>query len=189
MDWTYPVSTCHDENIVAVDHRIRQLEESQRQDKERILQLEDAKLQPNASFEFSRKARTAARKAKFCSPNRAGNALCAWHDTRRERRAYPPGNAPSGYLNCGCTEEEALFEESLARNGVGSYLPSDNIRMDPMLRNPLLKLLQQRYGYRDGDFERDPQTGDWKVGEGHEKWEQESGPVSNTRRSRTDRLG
>ncbi|KAJ7882191.1 hypothetical protein B0H14DRAFT_3433566 [Mycena olivaceomarginata] len=43
---------------------------------------------------------------------------------------------------------------------VGSYLPGETIRMYPALRNPLLKLLQQRYGYKDGDFERDPSTGD-----------------------------
>ncbi len=76
------------------------------------------------------------------------------HDSRRERRQYPPRMAPHGVLNCGCTYEEALFEESLSRHGVGAYLPGDSVRMDPNLRNPLLKLLKQRYGYRDGDFER-----------------------------------
>ncbi|KAH7338294.1 hypothetical protein B0J17DRAFT_661892 [Rhizoctonia solani] len=39
-------------------------------------------------------ARTEARKRQYCSPNRAGNALCAWHDSRRERRAYPARMAP-----------------------------------------------------------------------------------------------
>jgi hypothetical protein len=33
--------------------------------------------------------------------------------------------------------------------------------MDPALRTPLLKLLEWRYGYRDGDFDRDPTTGQW----------------------------
>ncbi|KAL5514234.1 hypothetical protein ACEPAG_2322 [Sanghuangporus baumii] len=117
--------------------------------------------------------RTDARVRKFCSPNRAGNALCAWHDTRRERRAYPPRMAPAGTLNCGCTVEEALFEESLARHGVGSYLPGDSVRMDPALRNPLLHLLETRYGYRDGDFERDPLSGQWLENEGPERWEAE----------------
>ena len=79
--------------------------------------------------------------------------------------------APPGTLNCGCTHEQALFEESLARHGVGSYHPGENVRMDPALRNPLLKLLQERYGYRDGDFERDPATGDWLDDEGPAKWE------------------
>ncbi|KAG7091972.1 hypothetical protein E1B28_008361 [Marasmius oreades] len=188
-------------DVSSLQYRNCQLEESLRQCKERIRQLEaqhvrapytppgSAGVTPpsSASFESSWKARTMARKRKFCSANRAGNALCAWHDTRRERRVYPPRNAPSGYLNCGCTDEEALFEESLARNGVGSYLPGDNVRMDPALRNPLLKLLQRRYGYRDGDFERDPRTGEWVTGEGHSKWEQESGPATNIRRSRSDR--
>lgn len=135
-----------------------------------------------ASFQSSWKARTDARKRMFCSLNRAGNALCAWHDSRRERRAYPPRNAPPGYLNCGCTYEEALFEESLARHSVGSYHPGETVRMDPALRNPLLKLLQQRYGYQDGDFERDPNTGDWVDGEGHSYWEQQAHSGSSVRR-------
>ncbi|KAF8438833.1 hypothetical protein L210DRAFT_3612632 [Boletus edulis BED1] len=121
---------------------------------------------------MSWKARTDARIRLFCSLNRAGNALCSWHDSRRERRAYPPRMAPPGCLNCGCTYDEALFEESLSRHGVGSYHPGETVRMDPALRNPLLRLLQQRYGYRDGDFERDPVTGEWVEGDGHLPWEQ-----------------
>lgn len=126
---------------------------------------------PLSSFEEGWRARTAARKKLFCSLNRAGNCLCAWHDSRRERRAYPPRMAPPGYLNCGCTHDEALFEESLARHGVGSYKPGEHVRMDPALRNPLLKLLKERYGYRDGDFERDPVTGDWVCDEEPTIWE------------------
>ncbi|KAF7973909.1 hypothetical protein HWV62_13952 [Athelia sp. TMB] len=125
----------------------------------------------SAGFQASWKARTDARVRHFCSLNRAGNALCAWHDSRRERRAYPPRMAPPGRLNCGCTHEEALFEESLSRHGVGSYHPGESVRMDPALRNPLLKLLKTRYGYRDGDFERDITTGEWVEGEGHAFWE------------------
>ncbi|OCH93715.1 hypothetical protein OBBRIDRAFT_724306, partial [Obba rivulosa] len=117
------------------------------------------------------KARTDARIKLFCSLNRAGNALCAWHDSRRERRVYPPRAAPPGQLNCGCTYEEALFEECLARHGVGSYTPGEHVRMDPALRNPLLKLLQRHYGYHDGDFERDPETGEWIESDGSECWE------------------
>lgn len=123
------------------------------------------------AFHHSWRARTDARVKNFCAPNRAGNALCAWHDSRRERRAFPPRMAPAGFLNCGCSFEEALFEESLTRHGVGSYLPGDTVRMDPALRNPLLRLLQRRYGYQDGDFERNPATGGWVEGEGHEVWE------------------
>jgi hypothetical protein len=80
--------------------------------------------------------------------------------------------APTGYLNCGCTFEEVLFEESLSHHGVGSYHPGEAVRMDPALRNPLLKVLQERYGYSDGDFERNPVTGDWAYGEGSALWEQ-----------------
>lgn len=126
---------------------------------------------PTEEFAASWRARTDARIKRFCALNRAGNALCAWHDSRRERRAYPPRQAPPGYLNCGCTEEEALFEESLARHGVGSYHPGEMVRMDPALRNPLLKLLERRFGYVDGDFERDPASGLWVDGEGSELWE------------------
>ncbi|KAF5380057.1 hypothetical protein D9615_006135 [Tricholomella constricta] len=146
---------------------------------------------PSASFVASWKARTDSRKRVFCALNRAGNALCAWHDSRRERRAHPPRNAPPGYLNCGCTHEEALFEESLARHNVGSYHPGENVRMDPALRNPLLKLLQHRYGYQDGDFERNPITGDWVEGEGAAYWEQQAqahvSGSSSRRRVDTDR--
>jgi len=35
----------------------------------------------------------------------------------------------------------------------------------------LLKLLQQRFGYKDGDFERDPVSGFWIDGEGADSWE------------------
>jgi len=141
-----------------------------------------------ASFQSSWHARTEARKRVYCSLNRAGNALCAWHDSRRERRAYPPRNAPPGHLNCGCTYEEALFEESLARHGVGSYLPGDMVRMDPTLRNPLLKLLQRRYGYKDGDFEHDPVSLMWAEGESPSAWEKKAqGGAVVKRRTESDR--
>lgn len=134
------------------------------------------------SFTVSWKARTDARTRLLCSLNRAGNAFCAWHDSRRERRAYPPRMAPQGYLNCGCTYEEALFEESLARHDVGSYHPGESVRMDPALRNPLLKVLQRRYGYKDGHFEMDPVTGDWVEGEGHGHWEAKAAARSSGHR-------
>ncbi|KAG6889656.1 hypothetical protein C0995_015772 [Termitomyces sp. Mi166 len=143
---------------------------------------------PSASFHEEWKARTEIRTKIFCSLNRAGNALCAWHDSRRERRSFPPRNAPPGYLNCGCTHEEALFEESLARHGVGSYHPGESVRMDPALRNPLLKLLKQRYGYQDGDFERNPVTGEWLKGEGAAYWQSQIHAGSSSRRRvETDR--
>ncbi|KAG6914609.1 hypothetical protein DXG01_016342 [Tephrocybe rancida] len=137
---------------------------------------------PSASFQEDWRVRTEVRTKMFCSLNRAGNALCAWHDSRRERRSFPPRNAPPGYLNCGCTHEEALFEESLARHSVGSYYPGESVRMDPALRNPLLKLLQQRYGYQDGDFERNPVTGEWNKGEGAAFWEAQVQTGSSSRR-------
>ncbi|KAH9941223.1 uncharacterized protein BXZ73DRAFT_88388 [Epithele typhae] len=113
---------------------------------------------PRLSFQEEWRARTNARAKLYCSLNRAGNALCAWHDS------------------------QALFEESLSRHKVGSYHPGENVRMDPALRNPLLKLLQERYGYQDGDFERDPVTGNWIEGEGAAYWEQQVASGAHMRR-------
>lgn len=182
------------EEIRNLRRRVKELERASEQDNQRIrmLQMElnsnsSPRLSTSQSFQESWKHRTEARQRQFCSLNRAGNALCAWHDSRRERRVHPPRMAPPGFLNCGCSFEEALFEESLSRHGVGSYLPGENVRMDPALRNPLLKLLQERYGYRDGDFERDPRTGDWVAGDGPAKWEQQlHAGVTNPRRPRAD---
>ena len=144
-------------------------------------------LPTSPSFAASWEARTDARIKLFCSLNRAGNALCAWHDSRRERRAHPPRMAPPGHLNCGCTFEEALFEESLSRHDVGSYHPGESVRMDPALRNPLLKLLQKRYGYKDGDFEREGITGNWTDGEGPGPWEARAlAGISSHRKHRTE---
>ncbi|KAJ7254315.1 hypothetical protein C8J57DRAFT_1518941 [Mycena rebaudengoi] len=56
-----------------------------------------------------------ARIRKLCSIDRAGNALCAWHDSRHERRAFPPRMAPDGYLNCGCSVDEALSSRRASR--------------------------------------------------------------------------
>jgi hypothetical protein len=205
-----PVSGNEDE-LQALRKRNRELEHLNHHARSRIRQLEQmnatmgtssavaglpsglpaqlsAPQSPNISpsFEASWRVRTEARVRQFCALNRAGNALCAWHETRRERRAYPPRAAPDGVLNCGCTYDQALFEESLARNGVGAYLPGDSVRMDPALRNPLLRLLQDRYGYRDGDFERDAVTGAWKENEGPLFWEQRSLLGVATRRARGD---
>lgn len=192
---TFPSSSSMNQQEEArrLHHRIQQLEKIHAQDTDRIRVLESELRRQSASpplsapFNNSWKARTDARIRQFCSLNRAGNALCSWHDSRRERRIHPPRMAPPGYLNCGCTFEEALFEESLSRHGVGSYLPGETVRMDPALRNPLLKLLQSRYGYRDGDFERDPRTGDWVPGEGPAYWEaQIQAGITNPRRPRPD---
>ena len=142
---------------------------------------------PSPSFQESWKARTEARKQIFCSSNRAGNRLCSWHDSRRERRVYAPRQAPPGVLNCGCSEEEALFEETLSRNKVGSYYPGEAVRMDPALRNPLLKLLEKRYGYKDGDFERDPVMERWADGESPSDWEQKAQAGPALRRRTDDR--
>ncbi|KDR68455.1 hypothetical protein GALMADRAFT_215881 [Galerina marginata CBS 339.88] len=162
--------------IAALQRRIRELEHESRRAK---LTLQSIKgglpgAPQSPAFQAAWRARTETRKKIFCSLNRAGNALCAWHDSRRERRIFAPRQAPEGYLNCGCTFEEALFEESLARHNVGSYLPGEGVRMDPALRNPLLKLLVARYGYKDGDFEHDPFTETWEAGESSVDWDQKA---------------
>ncbi|KAF7323802.1 hypothetical protein MKEN_00601300 [Mycena kentingensis (nom. inval.)] len=196
----YPPISTNESEVRRLRKRLRDLEQTNHRAQEQIKVLE-SRLQrqqrmashsppmaaavmppsPSPSFMSSWQTRTDARVRMLCSLNRAGNALCAWHDSRRERRVHPPRMAPAGYLNCGCTYEEALFEESLSRHHVGSYLPGETVRMDPALRNPLLKLLQQRYGYKDGDFERDPVSGRWVTGEGPELWE---GNGPNPRRER-----
>ncbi|KAJ7770615.1 hypothetical protein B0H16DRAFT_1715273 [Mycena metata] len=178
-----PSMNAHETEIRRLRKKLRETEQAFERAREQVKILESRSTPtrggalpssappPTAAFQASWKARTDARVRQFCALNRAGNALCAWHDSRRERRVHPPRMAPNGYLNCGCTYDEALFEESLARHQVGSYLPGDSVRMDPALRNPLLKLLQTRYGYKDGDFERDSRTGDWLHGEGPAMWE------------------
>ncbi|KAH7345628.1 hypothetical protein B0J17DRAFT_563291 [Rhizoctonia solani] len=182
--------------LSSVRAKIRELEFMNDLLQLRVVELESEKnKEPEApsdksvtpAFQQSWDARTESRIKRFCSLNRAGNALCAWHDSRRERRSYPPRMAPPGHLNCGCTYEEALFEESLARHGVGSYHPGESVRMDPALRNPLLKLLQWRFGYKDGEFERDPKNGLWVEGEGDQAWENKSHPSSGSASRRRER--
>lgn len=191
-----------EEEIQRLHQRIRELELVAESSRRRIRELETEVSRgsypgglpsplptpaPPPTFNEEWRARTDARVKLLCSLNRAGNALCAWHDPRRERRKFPPRMAPPGYLNCGCTYEEALFEESLSRHGVGNYLPGESVRMDPALRNPLLKLLQERYGYRDGDFERNPVTGNWVESEGASKWEHKvASGTQYPRRNRTE---
>ncbi|KAF9530578.1 hypothetical protein CPB83DRAFT_762997 [Crepidotus variabilis] len=162
-----------DNVILQLQDRIQHLEQELRDSKAALTTLQSTAIPtPSTHSPNHRESRTQARKQLLCSLNRAGNALCAWHNSQRERRAYPPRSAPPGFLTCGCTYEQALFEESLSRHGVGSQLPGDTVRMNPALRNPLLKLLEERYGYRDGDFEFDPVVQRWAEGEEPDVWEQ-----------------
>ncbi|TFY64589.1 hypothetical protein EVJ58_g2519 [Rhodofomes roseus] len=120
------------------------------------------------ALEENWRARTEARRQIFCSVNRAGNALCAWHDSRRERRAYPPRNAPPGVLNCGCTYEEALFEESLSRHGVGSYHPGEPATVTATATSTST-----------------PVTQTWRDGEDAAHWKQKlASGAANARRNR-----
>jgi hypothetical protein len=59
--------------------------------------------------------------------------------------------------------------------------------MDPALRNPLLKLLENRYGYKDGDFERDPLNDRWIDGESPSSWELKAHSGAANRRRTDDR--
>lgn len=86
---------------------------------------------PSEEFAASWRARTDARIKRFCALNRAGNALCAWHDSRRERRAYPPRQAPPGYLNCGCTNEEGSWL-SLSCPVLSCPVPSCHVLLSPV---------------------------------------------------------
>ncbi|KAH7098708.1 hypothetical protein BKA62DRAFT_622246 [Auriculariales sp. MPI-PUGE-AT-0066] len=116
------------------------------------------------AFRTDWQTRTDQRKLMYCSNNRKGSSSCAWHSSRHQPREHAARRAPEGFLNCGCTDEEALFEASLAMHGVGSYNAGDGQRLDPAMRRALLVILQRRYGYRDGDFEIDPKTGGWAQG-------------------------
>jgi len=179
--------------LARLQNKLREVEYLHDQDRQKLFELQSTQdlaqelsHDVGAQFRATWIARTEARVKKLCSLNRAGNALCQWHDSRRERRQYPPRMAPSGVLNCGCTYEEALFEESLARHNVGAYLPGDSVRMDPVLRNSLLQLLQDRYGYRDGDFDRirkETQHGDeywvWPDNDDPKAWIEGSALVGN----------
>ncbi|GJJ10284.1 hypothetical protein Clacol_004510 [Clathrus columnatus] len=149
--------------------RVRELEE----ELERRSKLRDMNMDMLGVIPPDWEERTRFRERAHCSLNRAGNALCAWHDSRRERPLYASRMAPHRTLNCGCTYEEAIFEESLSRNGVGSLWPGESVRMDPTLRNRLLELLQRVYRYKDGDFERNP-DGTWKEGQSAAAWEKKS---------------
>jgi hypothetical protein len=129
----------------------------------------------SSALEVSWRQRTEARVHYLKWRSRAGTStLCAWHRPRLWRadlHQHPRNSAST--MSCGCTYEEGLFEESLLRNiGKILSLPGHDFDIDPELRNPLLKLLQDRYGYRDGDFERDPETGAWKKGESPLDWHQ-----------------
>ncbi|KAH7098704.1 hypothetical protein BKA62DRAFT_357284 [Auriculariales sp. MPI-PUGE-AT-0066] len=100
----------------------------------------------------------------YCASNRKGSSTCSWHSSRHQSRSHPARSAPSGMLNCWCTDAEALFEASLATHGVGGYDAGDGQRLEPAVRRALFELLQRRYGYRDGDFEIEPRTGNgWKA--------------------------
>jgi hypothetical protein len=125
--------------------------------------------------EADRNRRKAARISALCAPNRNGNALCSWHDHRREKRAHAPYEAPPGVANCGCTHEEILLEESLARHGVGSLTPSvGEVRLDAGMRNALFRLLNKTYGYKDGDFEYEREEDRWEDGESMGEWERKA---------------
>jgi len=113
--------------------------------------------------------RTERRNALRKLLNRNGNRCCAWCEPRRELRRYGPRQAPDDQMTCGCTVEDALFEESLARNGVGS-MDTSRQRLDPELRHDLLALLKNRYKYQDGDLDFDHDTLEWKSGGDSLSW-------------------
>ena len=183
------------EDIALLSESVRKFEEDIEVSRQRIQELElalgrsaldrkpvlasgsapPARTVPGNDLNQEQRARVAARVKLYCSRDRTKNTICAWHDSRRSNpRPVYQRTTPAGYLDCGCTYEEALFEESLARHGVGSCLPGEAVRMDPALRNPLLRLLRDTFAYSDGEFERDPATGEWVEGEGARLWEEKA---------------
>ncbi|KAH7100055.1 hypothetical protein BKA62DRAFT_620530 [Auriculariales sp. MPI-PUGE-AT-0066] len=132
-------------------------------------------MQSLPSFTFHRPPdqgeRTTIRTRLVEKLNKNGNRCCAWHETRQEVHAYGPREAPEGIMTCGCTVEQALFEEALAKNSVGA-LETGRKRLDPALRNALLELLKRSYDYRDGDLAFDRRTLSWRSGETPAEWSQ-----------------
>ncbi|KAG8697908.1 hypothetical protein FRC08_006244 [Ceratobasidium sp. 394] len=141
------------DEFVAAHARIRELEQLNERTRQRIAELEEEKV-----ADILRR-----------TPHQNAVDICAWHAHHGQDPAQPPKMAQPGILKCGCTLQEALFEESLARYGVGSmYLDAKMmVRLvvhlcswmlirskDPALRRPLLQLLQKRYNYISGEFER-----------------------------------
>jgi len=122
--------------------------------------------------------RSAARTRSFHVNNRVGMRRCAWCHSRRELGPHAPYEAPRDFMNCGCSVEEAKFEDSLASNGIGALEPDrrDNtvVRLSKLLRRPLLELLRRRYGYVDGDFDFDLPNGPWKEDKDADWWEDEA---------------
>ena len=133
----------------------------------------------NPAFQSARQMRMTSRQQVLCRENRNGNSAygkccsvipslnpldsCPSHKREKKTKPIQAHNAPPGTLNCGCTPEDALFEESLERNGV--------TRVDIAARRHLLELLKGRYAYRDGDFEIDPRTGNWVPGQDPTTWQ------------------
>jgi len=113
--------------------------------------------------------RTERRKSLRELLNRNSNRCCAWCESRRERRKYGPRQIPEGQMTCGCSIEDALFEDSLARNGVGS-IDTTRQRLDPELRRNLLSLLKKQYKYQDGDLDFDHDTLEWSSGGDAVSW-------------------
>ncbi|KAH7104395.1 hypothetical protein BKA62DRAFT_669944 [Auriculariales sp. MPI-PUGE-AT-0066] len=140
---------------------------------QQLQQLQQLQSRPPVPSHQERQRRADARLIALCSANRVGISTCNWHATRNKTKEYPARQAPQGMLNCGCTKKDALFEESLARNYVGSYGPGGE-RIHPVIRGALLALLERRYGYADGDFEIDIQTGVWPPGQDVHFWEQQA---------------
>ncbi|KAH7100063.1 hypothetical protein BKA62DRAFT_707465 [Auriculariales sp. MPI-PUGE-AT-0066] len=120
--------------------------------------------------------RSQLREQAICHPNRVGKAYCAWHGTARikSNKTPDPGN-----LSCDCPLKEALFEEALARHGVGSVKTGPE-RVHPDIRRALLQLLEKCFNYRDGDFDVDPATGQWIPGQTPHDWARRAARAANS---------
>lgn len=147
--------------------RLSYATQSEDDDHDTVAQEQDQEI----AHEDEMARRTEARVALLFPPSpMTGLTSCIWHSRHPELFTYrAPGTAPADSLNCGCSIEGALFEESLLRNGVIEMVAGQT-SLDVALRGQLLELLKHRYNYRDGDFEIDPQTGDWVEGDGVQVW-------------------
>ncbi|KAH7099623.1 hypothetical protein BKA62DRAFT_304345 [Auriculariales sp. MPI-PUGE-AT-0066] len=157
--------------------RVRQLEQEGERYRRQLNDLEQQiksltspVMMPSVAFQRpSDHARRAARRLELITkPNRIGNRSCAFHATATPY-GIPAHSAPDGLMNCGCSVNEALLEESLAKNRVGSMAPHG--RLDPELRRSILKLLEDRYDYKDGDLDFDRASLKWREGDDPSSWE------------------
>ncbi|KAH7100075.1 hypothetical protein BKA62DRAFT_801909 [Auriculariales sp. MPI-PUGE-AT-0066] len=168
----------HPANPLQAAHaRIAQLEQQIIAQQAQLQAQRQVQSQAAQALHEEKRRRADARLKVLYPLNRNGISTCAWHGTRNKPKKYPARQAPPGFLNCGCTEKDALFEEALARLGVSS-LEANAERMHPDIRRALLRVLEGYYNYMDGDFDFDSNTSYWRNGQDPLSWKRKLDELS-----------